>query len=136
MSDLAANKKLVAVINSVLSGEQPVGALDDLIAEDFKDHAAFPGQRPGRDGFKDAVEKLRAAFDQSVRSVHIVAEGDLVIDHWVSEGLHRGAFFGVAPTGKKVRVEGFGVWRINNGRAEEAWGLVDVAGLMRQLSNP
>jgi predicted ester cyclase len=42
----------------------------------------------------------------------------------------------VAPTGNKVRVEGFGVWRINNGRAEEAWGLVDVAGLMRQLSSP
>jgi predicted ester cyclase len=122
VSDLAANKRVVAVINSVLSGEDPVRALDDVIAEDFKDHAAFPDQRPGRDGFKDGVEKLRAAFDQSVRSLPTVAEGDLVIDHWVSEGLHQGAFFGVAPTGKKVRVEGFGVWRINNGRAEEAWG--------------
>jgi predicted ester cyclase len=136
MSDLAASKRVVAVINSVLSGDHPVTALDNVVAADFKDHAAFPGQRPGRDGFKDGVEKLRAAFDQTVRSLHTVAEGDLVIDHWISEGLHRGAFFGVPPTGKKVRVEGFGVWRINNGRAEEAWGLVDVAGLMRQLSSP
>ena len=133
MSETAANKKVVAVINSVLSGESPVGALDEVIAADFKDNAAFPGQRAGRDGFKDAVANLRAAFDQTVRSLHTAAEDDLVIDHWVSEGKHRGAFFGIEPTGKDVRIEGFSVWRIEDGRAIEAWGLVDIAGLMRQL---
>ena len=134
MSDTAANRQVVAVINAVLSGDTPVTGLDDVIADDFHDHAAFPGQRPGRAGFADAVEKLRAAFDQKVRSLHTAAEGDLVIDHWVSEGTHRGAFFGIEPTGKNVRVEGFSVWRIKDGRAIEAWGLVDIAGLMRQLS--
>ena len=133
MSDAAANKRVVAVINSVLSGQSPPEALDEVIARDFKDHAAFPGQRPGRDGFKDAVASLRSAFDQRVRGLHTVAEGDLVIDHWVSEGTHRGAFFGIEPTGKHVRIEGFGVWQIADGRAVEAWGLVDIAGLMRQL---
>ena len=133
MSDTAANKKVVAAINGVLSGTQPVDALEDVIAGNFKDHAAFPGQRPGRDGFKDAAEKLRAAFDQTVRSLHTVAEDDLVIDHWVSEGTHRGSFFGIEPTDKKVRIEGLSVWRIAAGKAIEAWGLVDIAGLMRQL---
>ncbi len=84
-------------------------------------------------GLKTAAEKLRAAFDQTVRSLHTVAEDDLVIDHWLSEGAHRGAFFGIEPTGKNVRIEGFSVWRIKDGRAVEAWGLVDIAGLMRQL---
>lgn len=133
MSDTAANRKVVAVINSVLSGESPVDALDEVIAAAFRDNAAFPGQPPGRDGFKHAVANLRAAFDQSVRSLHTVAEDDLVIDHWVSEGKHRGAFFGIEATGKNVRVEGFSVWRIEDGRAIEAWGLVDIAGLTRQL---
>jgi len=133
MNDLAANKKVIAVINSVLSGGSRLDALDEVVAADFKDHAAFPGQRPGRDGFKDAVANLRAAFDQKVRSLHTVAEDDLVIDHWSSEGPHRGTFFGIAPTGKNVRIEGFSVWRIEDGRAVEAWGLVDIAGLMRQL---
>ena len=133
MSDTAANRQVVAVINSILSGERPVAALDDVIADDFHDHAAFPGQRPGRAGFADAVEKLRAAFDQKVRSLHTAAEGDLVIDHWVSDGAHRGPFFDIEPTGKNVRIEGFSVWRIKDGRAVEAWGLVDIAGLMRQL---
>lgn len=133
MSDTAANKKVIAVINSVLSGESPVDALDEVVAADFKDHAAFPGQRAGRDGFKDAVANLRAAFDQTVRSSHTVAEDELVIDHWISEGKHRGGFFGIEPTGKNVRIEGFSVWRVEDGRAVEAWGLVDIAGLMRQL---
>jgi predicted ester cyclase len=133
MSDTAGNRQVVAVINAVLSGERPITALDDVVADGFQDHAAFPGQRPGRAGFADGVEKLRAAFDQKVRSLHTAAEGDLVIDHWVSEGLHRGPFFGIEATGRNVRIEGFGVWRIQDGRAIEAWGLVDIAGLMRQL---
>jgi len=133
MSDTAANKKVVAVVNSVLSGESPADALDEVIAADFKDHAAFPGQRPGRDGFMDAVANLRTAFDQTVRSLHTVAEDNLVIDHWISEGKHRGAFFGIEPSGKNVRIEGFSVWRVEDGRAVEAWGMVDIAGLMRQL---
>jgi predicted ester cyclase len=134
MSDAAENRRIVAVINAVLSGKSPITALEEVVADDFRDHAAFPGQRPGRGGFADAVEKLRAAFDQKVRSLHTAAEDDLVIDHWVSEGAHRGAFFGIEPTGKNVRIEGFSVWRIKDGRAVEAWGLVDIAGLMRQLS--
>ncbi|HKP02228.1 MAG TPA: ester cyclase [Chthoniobacterales bacterium] len=133
MSETAENRQVVEVINAVLSGEKPIAALDTVIADDFHDHAAFPGQRPGRAGFADAVGNLRAAFDQKVRSLHTAAEGDLVIDHWVSEGVHRGAFFGIEPTGKNVRIEGFSVWRIVDGRAAEAWGLVDIAGLMRQL---
>jgi predicted ester cyclase len=133
MSETAENRQVVEVINAVLSGEKSIAALDTVIADDFHDHAAFPGQRPGRAGFTDAVEKLRAAFDQKVRSLHTAAEGELVIDHWVSEGVHRGAFFGIEPTGKNVRIEGFSVWRIEDGRAAEAWGLVDIAGLMRQL---
>jgi len=133
MSDTAANKKVVAVINSVLSGESPADALDEVMAADFNDHAAFPGQRPGRDGFMDAVANLRTAFDQTVRSLHTVAEDNLVIDHCISEGKHRGAFFGIEPTGKNVRIEWFSVWRVEDGRAVEAWGLVDIAGLMRQL---
>jgi predicted ester cyclase len=133
MNDLAANKEIVAAINSVLSGQSSAEVLDEVMRADFKDHAAFPGQRPGRDGFKDAIANLRGAFDQTVRSLHTVAEGDLVIDHWVSEGTHRGAFFGIEPTDKNVRIEGFSVWRIENGQAVEAWGLVDIGGLMRQL---
>ena len=134
MSVTSSNKQIVVVINSVLSGQRPLEALDEIIADDFKDHAAFPGQRPGRDGFKDTVKALRSAFDQQVTSIHTVAEAGLIIDHWMSEGMHQGPFAGIAATGRKVRIEGFSVWRICDGRAVEAWGLVDIAGLMRQLS--
>ena len=39
MSDVAANKKVIAVINLVLSGESPLAALDEVIADVFQDHA-------------------------------------------------------------------------------------------------
>jgi hypothetical protein len=50
MSDAAGNRQVVAVINAVLSGESSIAALDAVIAEGFHDHAAFPGQTPGRVG--------------------------------------------------------------------------------------
>jgi hypothetical protein len=102
----AANKRIVGVINEVLSGELEPAALDEVVADDFKDHAAFPGQRPGRDGLKDAIGALRTAFDQKVRSLHTVSEDDLIMDHWVSEGRHRGKFMSIESTGRNVRVEG------------------------------
>jgi predicted ester cyclase len=130
------NKSLVAQVNAVLSGQLPLGHLEQIIDAEFRDHAAFPGQKPGREGFIDAVKSLREAFDQTVESLHTVAEGALVIDHWVSRGTHRGRFAGIEPTGRGVRVEGFSVWRIAGNKLVEAWGLVDLAGLMRQLRGP
>lgn len=130
------NKSLVAQVNAVLSGQLPLGHLDQIIDAEFLDHAAFPGQKPGRAGFIDAVRTLREAFNQTVESVHTVAEGALVIDHWVSHGTHRGTFAGVQPTGRAVRVEGFSVWRIAENKLVESWGIVDLAGLMRQLRGP
>jgi predicted ester cyclase len=133
MNGESRNKNVVATINAVLSGSQSVDALDSVVAADLLDHAAFPGQRAGREGFKNTVQALRAAFDQQVSSLHTVAEADLVIDHWISRGIHRGAFMGMPPTGRPTVVEGFSVWRLSEGKAVEAWGLVDIAGLMRQL---
>jgi hypothetical protein len=39
--------------------------LDNVIATDFVDHAGFPGQRLGRDGFKDCIQMRPLVFPGS-----------------------------------------------------------------------
>lgn len=64
----------------------------------------------------------------------IVGEGDLVAVQTTSTATHTGApFLGVPTSGKKVRVESIGLYRVAGGKAVEHWGINDGLGLMRQL---
>lgn len=46
---------------------------------------------------------------------------------------HQGNFQGIPPTGKKVKIEGIGIIRIDNGKFVELWFANDMLGLMQQL---
>jgi predicted ester cyclase len=47
--------------------------------------------------------------------------------------VHEGEFHGVAPTGKRVTMDGMAMFRIVDGRILARWGLEDQLGLMQQL---
>ncbi len=52
---------------------------------------------------------------------------------FVFEGVHEGEFHGVAPTGKRVTMDGMAMFRIVDGHILARWGLEDQLGLMQQL---
>jgi predicted ester cyclase len=49
------------------------------------------------------------------------------------EGTHQGDGLGVAPTGRRVRVAGIVMARIEDGKIVEAWNNWDQLGLLRQI---
>ncbi len=57
----------------------------------------------------------------------------MVVTRWTASGTHAGAFQGIAPTGRKVRVAGTDIDRILDGRTVECWAHFDQLGLMQQL---
>lgn len=64
----------------------------------------------------------------------MIAGGDKVVVRMTWEGTHRGAFLGVAATGRPVRYERIEIWRVDDrGRLAEHWGAYDFYGLLRQL---
>ena len=57
-----------------------LSAGDDLFAEDSVDYAGFPGQAPGREGFKQAVVMMHAAFPDIHYTIEdMVAEGENLV---------------------------------------------------------
>lgn len=113
-------------------GNAEVG--DELFAVDAVDHAAFPGQVSGREGFKQAVRMVHAAFP-NIRYTYedMIAEGDHVATRWTLRGTQTGEFLGMPPTGLPVAVNGINVLRFADGQIVECWETWDRLGLMRQL---
>jgi steroid delta-isomerase-like uncharacterized protein len=63
----------------------------------------------------------------------IFAEGDRVAVRSTFEMTHLGAFQGVPPTGRRVRMEAIEVNRVAGGRVAEHWVVLDTLGLLQQL---
>ena len=110
---------------------------DQLVAEGIVNHTAQPGQAPGREGVKAAVQMLRAAFpDLSIKVHDMIAHGDKVAVRDEITGTHQGVFNGVQPTGRKVSVGRISFYKLKDGMISEHWSQLDMAGLMRQLTSP
>jgi steroid delta-isomerase-like uncharacterized protein len=95
----------------------------------------FPEALRGREAFKKLLSDTLYCFpDLQIHAGDIVAEGDMVALKWTYTGTHENAeLFGVAPSGKRVRVSGVTFYRIRGGKVVEESGVVDTIALIRQL---
>jgi steroid delta-isomerase-like uncharacterized protein len=122
-------RKLYAAFNT---GD--LRALDGLLSDAFVEHEETPGIAPNKDGLKQFVVMLRQAFPDVVFEVaDSAAEQDKVWTRVVVTGTQRGAYFGIPPTGRTIRIELFDICRIVGDQIVEHWGLSDQMGVMRQL---
>lgn len=127
------NKAILQRIYEVFNAGDLV-PLDQLIAADAVDHNPFPGQTPGLEGIKQMFTAFRTAFPDAHQTVEdMIAEGDKVVARVTLTGTQKGAFMGIASTGKKVTVTGIDIVRFANGKAVEHWGNEDDLGMMQQL---
>ena len=111
--------------------------LDQFFATDATVHIAGSPPLDPR-GFKEILAVFYSAFPDLAHHMQSqVAEGDLAAARNVVTGTHRGNFQGIPATGRRITVDAMVQQRITNGRIVEMWVNVDMAGLMRQLTqNP
>lgn len=109
--------------------------IDEVVAEDFVNHDPFPGEPPGREGFKQVATMLRAAFsDLHLTHEEMIAEGDIVAERFTMRGTHTGPFLGLPPTGRQVTMRGIDMLRFVDGKVVARWARTDDLGLMHQLN--
>lgn len=125
----AIRKFLEEVIN-----QNRMDRANDLVVEDFVELDPLPGQRQGREGLKEVLAMMRAAFpDIHWTPEEMVAEGDKVVTRFTWTGTHRGDFLGVPATGKSVSVKGVVIDQLEGGKISNSRILMDTLGLMQQL---
>jgi predicted ester cyclase len=128
-----ANKAIIAryvYATNILEVE----VFDEFVEEDFVDHDPIPGQEPGLEGLKKAYHMFLEPFpDVLFVFEDIIAEDDLVFGRGVISGTHKGEFFGIPATGKRVHWTGTRLFRLKDSKVTEGWINLDFLGLLQQM---
>jgi steroid delta-isomerase-like uncharacterized protein len=130
----AENKTVVNRFVEEVINQGRLEQADELVVTDFVELDPLPGQQPGREGLKEVIGQMRAAFpDIHWVLSEQVAEGEKVVSRFTWSGTHRGTFFGVPATGKSINVKGVVIDRIVKGKMVDSRILMDGLSMMQQL---
>ena len=129
------NKQLVDTFIQELFTKGDLDAVDRHLDPGFVNHdEPFPGAPDGPEGMRYAAAVIRRALPDWRSDLHqLVAEGDIVVEHFTATGTLDGELMGVAPTGGTITLHGINIFRIKNDKIVERWGQLDHLGFMRQL---
>ena len=134
MTDTDTNKKIVTQFIDGLFSRGELGAVDAHLSEDYVDHDPPFGSGGGREGMRSTGAMIRAAFPDWHSELHLlVAEGDIVAEHFTARGTHHGEVMEAAPTGRETVLRGINIFRLRDGRIVERWGRLDELGFLQQL---
>jgi steroid delta-isomerase-like uncharacterized protein len=110
--------------------------IEEIYGEDFVNHSrGLPEYlRHGPESIRQQYRFLRSAFsDMEMESHQQTVEGNLIGLRWTWKARHTGDFLGIPATGAEVRIDGFDMLQIEDGKIRAAWIIQDSAGLMAQL---
>jgi predicted ester cyclase len=129
------NKHLVESFIQELFTKGDLTAIDRYLAPGFVNHdPPFPGAPDGAEGLRVAAEVMRAAAPDWHSDIdHLVAEGDVVVEHFHASGTRTGELMGVPADGNPLTLRGIQIFRIDGDKIVERWGRLDDVGLQAQL---
>ena len=135
ISDLQMNKAVVQRYVDEIHNDHSIDAIESIFSREFIDHMdTYGGLFQGIDGLKKGYAAAFQAFpDLKAIVCQMIAEEDKVVLHKTVMGTHRGEFRGIPATGKKVEYQSIYIFRIENNKISEYWGLQDELKLMQQL---
>ena len=134
MNTIEKNKKITRRFYDEVLIAGNLGVIDELVADNYREHEELPGVEPNKNGLKDWVKMTRNAFpDFKVEILDIVAEDDKVVVMGKMKGTHQGEFMGKKGTGRKLDLPFVDVILMKNGKAIEHWGYSDNLKMMEQL---
>ena len=133
-STTEANKDLIRRVIDEAFNDGDLDVVAEALATDYLDHQAGAAAPRGPEAFRGFVVAFRATLpDVAVTVEDLVAEGDRVALRVTWRGTQLGPLGGVLATGLAVEFAGYHVYRFEDGKVAEHWGLQDDLGLLLQL---
>ena len=120
-------------VNGLNRGD--VSVADDVFTPDCVVHlTGFPEPIRGVDAWKETVRGFLSAFpDLQFTIEETVTAGNTVVSRWHGTGTHNGPFGPLAPTGRKISVQGLILDHLENGKVVERWEQFDQPAILQQL---
>ena len=118
----AWNKRRLEIVGELISPSHAVEIIE----------AADSGIGP--EAYARTVTQFVSGFpDLKFTVLDLIAENDKVVALWNITGTHQGAFRGVAPTGRKISVDGITIHQLANEKIMDSFVSVDMWRMMQQL---
>lgn len=132
-ADMASlNKTVQRFANQVINSHN-AAAVDRLFTKDYRQHTPMARNLPAKAFKQFAGAMFRAFPDVKARYTPILAQGDRIAFVGVVTGTHRGNFFGMPATGKRIRWTEMHIFRVRGGRIAEHWVQADMFGIVQQI---
>jgi steroid delta-isomerase-like uncharacterized protein len=126
---MSEENKALALRSWEIVNRRDLDAIQEFYAADLVWH------EPDRDihGSEEATRFL--AFPDLTHIVEdVIAEGDKVVTRYTLSGTHRGGTEELGPpTGKRIKLEGITIHRIEDGKIVEEWERYDNLSMLQQL---
>ena len=122
------NEELVRNAIEIIWNKGEVSRVRDFYTDDFKAHHSplGPDWGKGTDGVRDLVTRTRNTFSDYHETIEdLILSGDKVVIRTRAVGTNTGPLPFSPATGKSFKVDVFEIYRINNGKIEEQWALMD-----------
>ncbi|MDX1941704.1 MAG: ester cyclase [Saprospiraceae bacterium] len=133
---METNKQLVRLwIEDGWNNNRNKEVIDQVFAQNWVDgNPTFPDQPKGIEGAMYFVEQYRKALHNIHFTItHLIADADYVTFRFEATAAHGGELLGIPATGKKVKITGIVIHKVENGRFAKSWNEVDLLGLKMQL---
>lgn len=125
----ALGRRIVEVVNT---GNLTV--VDELLGSDYVDRNPFPDTTPDREGFKQGLNKFRAAFPDLRYTIEDeISVGDRLVHSLTGRATQKGEYQGIPATGKQATWSEIHIGRVVGGKLVEHWGIADQFGMLEQL---
>lgn len=133
----AANKELVRRFYKDVYVDWNMARADEVLSPQFTSHDWPEGGATGPKAFRDYYSAIRSAVPDARYEVDdLIAEGDRVVVRWRLVGTHKGAFRGIAPTGRPIVLKGIAIYRVEGGELMERWVVSDLYGALEEIQAP
>jgi steroid delta-isomerase-like uncharacterized protein len=108
---------------------------EEAFAPDYLTHVPGVTNLPSGPGaFKNIISIYRVAFpDYHMEIQDLVAEGDKLVNRFITTGTHKGPLWGLPPTGKAFEIQGMVMHRFEDGKIKESWLADDIPSMLKQL---
>ncbi len=116
-----------------LWNKKNITAIDHLFTDETLIHSPLQTAK-GTLAMKEiALIWLEAFPDLHCRFDDWITEENKTLVRWHAHGTHTGKFLEFGPTEKQINYKGVSIYRLQDDRVVEYWGLVDMYGLVGQL---
>jgi len=134
--ETSKNKRLVLDLHHLWNSSD-MTKIATIYHPDFTAHWPASSETPTRKGLagvRYGIERIRTAFPDWTETVlDMLEDGDRVTTRYRSTGTHKGAFWGIEPTGRTIEIDEISIYEIRDGLIYQQWCLCDELARLKQL---